>query len=130
MKKSAKLVVVLVLVLAGATLAYAGAAPEGYQGVSDVARDPGAFAGKGVQLKGSVAEGSVDRANGTFALVDGATRLAAKWDPSVPFPDAEAGGTIEGKNVIVTGVVTVENGAPVLLAHDMKVGCASKYRAA
>ena len=46
MKKGTKLLVVLVLVLAGATLAYAGAAPEGYQGVSDVARDPSAFEGK------------------------------------------------------------------------------------
>ena len=128
MNKRTKLLIVLALVLAGATLAYAGAAPEGYAGVADVARDPTAFEGKGVQLKASVA--SVDRANGTFVLADGNTVLAAKWDPRVPFPDEEAGGSIVGKNVLVSGVMSTENGSPVLLAHDMKVGCASKYRAA
>ena len=129
MKRQAKLIVVLALVLAGAALAYAGASPEGYATVADVMRDPSAHEGKAFQLKASVA--SVDRANGSFTLADGATLLVAKWDPSVPFPDQEAGGTIEGKNVIVTGVMsTSASGAPVLLASDMKVGCASKYRAA
>jgi hypothetical protein len=48
----------------------------------------------------------------------------------VPLPDHEAGGTIEGKNVIVKGVVVQGADGPRLLAREMKVGCASKYRAA
>lgn len=148
MRKGAKLAIVLALVAAGGALAYAGAAPEGYLGAAAIAADPRAFEGREVELKASVVEGSLRRAvcdtarssadacgrdalPVTFLLDDGQATLPVRWDPATPLPDHEAGGTIEGKNVVVHGVVRVdEAGAPYLAAHEMQVGCASKYRAA
>ena len=131
-KKGAKLLLVLLLILAGGALAYAGAAPEAYRGVADVAADPGAFAGREVELKASVVPGSVNRSAApiTFVLADGAAVLPVEWDASMPLPDDEAGGGIEGKNVLVRGVVVQGDDGPRLLAREMKVGCASKYRPA
>lgn len=133
MRKGAKLAVVLALVASGGALAYAGAAPEGYLGAAAIVADPRAFEGQEVEIKASVVEGSLRRDSLplTFLLDDGQATLPVQWDPATPLPDHEAGGTIEGKNVVVHGVVRVdEAGAPYLAAHEMQVGCASKYRAA
>lgn len=131
-RRGPKLLLLLALVGAGGALAYAGAQPEGLAGVRDVLADPAAHEGREVQLKASVAEGSLDRAAEpvAFALVDGGLLLRVRWDPAVPLPDHEAGGTIEGKNVVVRGVLLRDEEGPYLLAHEMQVGCASKYRPA
>ena len=130
MRKGAKLLVVAGLVGAGALLAFAGAAPEGYAGVAALATDPAAFAGEDVEVKASVVEGSLDRDAMRFVIADGHATLPVRWDPAKPLPDHEAGGTIEGKNVVVKGTLLMEEGGAVLLAREMQVGCASKYRAA
>lgn len=131
MRKGAKLLVVAGLVAAGALLAFAGAAPEGYAGVAALATDPAAFAGEEVEVKATVVEGSLDREALRFLIGDGHATLPVRWDPARPLPDHEAGGTIEGKNVVVKGALVVEaDGAAVLVAREMQVGCASKYRAA
>ena len=130
-KKGPKLALVVLLVAAGGALAFAGALPEGYKSVGDVTRDPGAFSGREVELKASVIEGTLMRETLPlrFLITDGTASLEVRWDPALPLPDHEAGGTIEGKNVVVHGTVLRddETGAPYLLAHDMQVGCASKY---
>lgn len=125
MQKGVKLLIVLALVLAGATLAYAGAAPQGYANVTDAYAAPD---GKDLDLKGSIVEGSLDRTASpiTFVVEDGANTLLVQWDPALPLPDGEAGGSIEGKNVVLHG--SMHDG--VFVAHGMIVGCASKYRAA
>jgi cytochrome c-type biogenesis protein CcmE len=130
--KGAKVAILLLLVVAGGALAYAGSRPEGYQGVGDVVANPAAFAGKEVQLKASVVPGSVNRTGSpiTFLIEDGHAQLPVEWDPRKPLPDQEAGGTIEGKNVVVTGVLVTDAGGTRLRATDVSVGCASKYRPA
>jgi cytochrome c-type biogenesis protein CcmE len=132
-KKSAKLLIVLLVLLAGTALAFAGAAPAGYKNVSDVVGDPG-LVGHEVEVKASVVDGSVHRnaTPVTFRIADAQRALDVRWDPAVPLPDQEAGGTIEGKNVVVTGTVErdASTGELYLLASGMQVGCASKYRAA
>lgn len=132
MNKAARLGILLLLVVAGGALAFAGAAPQGYKGVADVRADPDGWAGKEVELKGTVAEGSLvrDATPVTFLLLDGGETLQVRWDPAHPLPDHEAGGTIEGKNVVVHGTVVLDDSGLFVLAHDMQVGCASKYRAA
>ena len=79
-----------------------------------------------------MADGSLQRAATpvTFQIADGARSLEVRWDPAHPLPDHEAGGTIEGKNVVVRGVLAADAGGTYLLAHEMIVGCASKYRPA
>jgi cytochrome c-type biogenesis protein CcmE len=131
-KKGARLLVVLAFLGAGAALAFAGAAPEGYKSVGDVARDPQAWAGRDVELKATIVPGSLDRGNGTvtFLAADGAHELLVRWDPALPLPEHEAGGSLDGKSVVVSGVVGLGDEGPFLLARDMKVGCASKYEAA
>ena len=131
MKKGARLLLLVILVGAGGALAYAGAMPEGYESVGDVVADPAAYEGREVGLKASVVPGSLERAAEPvrFLVADGARSLEVRWDPAHPLPDHEAGGTIEGKNVVVHGTLLLdEAGAPYLLAHEMQVGCASKYR--
>lgn len=130
-KRAARLLLLLALVVAGATLAYAGAQPQGYLGAGEVARDAAAYEGRAVEVKGTVVEGSLVRNDEPvrFLVGDGERTLEVRWDPAHPLPDHEAGGTIEGKNVVVHGtVMRDESGAPYLLADQMQVGCASKYR--
>lgn len=133
MHAGAKLAVVVVLVASGGALAFAGAAPEGYATVGDVWRDPAAFEAREFELKATVVEGSLDRGASpvTFRVTDGVFDLAVAWDPAAPLPDHEAGGTIEGRSVVVHGTLArTHEGDLVIHAHDMQVGCASKYRAA
>ena len=128
-KKAWRLGILVALLSAGGALAFAGAAPEGYLGVSQVL--DGAYDGREIEVKASVLEGSLVR-NGTpvtFALVEDARTLEVRWDPASPLPDAEVGGTIEGKNVVVRGTLARgDDGAPYLAAREMIVGCASKYQ--
>lgn len=131
MKKAARLGILLALVAAGGALAWAGAMPQGFESVGAVVADPAAYDGREVGVKATVVEGTLDRASEPvrFLIADGARVLEVRWDPAHPLPDHEAGGTIEGKNVVVHGtVLRDEAGAPYLLAHEMQVGCASKYR--
>lgn len=132
MRKAAKLGILLVLLVAGGALAYAGGRPEGYQGVADVLANPGAFAGREVELKASVVEGSLNRTADpiVFVIEDGHARIPVEWDPARPLPDQEAGGTIEGKNVVLRGIVVTDAAGTRVLAREMSVGCASKYRPA
>lgn len=129
MKRGPKLLLVVLLVATGGALAFAGALPEGYKGVADVLADPRAFDGREVELKASVVEGTLvrDSLPVRFLVTDGSGTMEVRWDPALPLPDHEAGGTIEGKNVVVHGQVLVDEAGPYLLAHDMQVGCASKY---
>lgn len=130
MKKGPKLLLLALLVLSGGALAYAGAQPEGFKGVSEVASDPLRWEGREVEIKASVREGSLNRSSEpvTFVLEDGVWQLPVRWNPAHPIPDHEAGGTIEGKNVVVKGTLVVDEAGAYLLAHEMQVGCASKYR--
>ena len=132
-KKALRLGILLALVVAGGALAFAGAQPQGFRGVGELLDDPAAYEGREVDVKASVAEGSLARDTEpiTFQLVEGARTLEVRWDPSVPIPDHEAGGTIEGKNVVVRGTLhRGADGSLFLVAHEMTVGCASKYRPA
>ena len=131
--RALKIVFLLGLVLAGGALAYAGAQPEGFHSVGEVARAPASFAGKEVDLKASVVEGSIQRnaTATTFRIADGTDTLLVRWDPTRPLPDQEAGGTIEGKNVVVKGLLkTGADGVAYVESSEMQVGCASKYRPA
>lgn len=131
MRRGAKLGVLLALFAAGGALAFAGALPQGYLTVADVVADPAGHEGRAVELKGSVVPGSLvrDEEPVRFLIEDGARTIEVRWDPAHPLPDHEAGGTIEGKSVVVRGTVTVDaDGTPYVTAHEMQVGCASKYR--
>lgn len=128
MRPRTRVLILIGVVLVGATLAFAGARPQGFLAVADVAaRD-----GEVVQMKGTVVEGTLDRTDEApaFVLSDGLDEIVVRWDPARPLPDPEGGGTIEGRNVVVTGVVVLDESGAHLLASEMQVGCASKYQAA
>ena len=129
-RKSLRLGILLGVLALGGALAFAGAQPQGFASVAQVLDDP--EEGREYDLKASVLEGSLVRnaTPVTFQLVEGARTLEVRWDPAHPLPDHEAGGTIEGKNVVVRGVLAKEGDTYFLLAHEMTVGCASKYRPA
>lgn len=132
MRREIRILLLVGVLLSGGALAFAGAQPEGYLTVAQVVDDPGAHDGE-VHLKGSIVEGSLERdaLPVRFLVADGARTLEVRWDPALPLPDHEAGGTIEGKNVVVRGhVMRTDEGRLFLLAHEMTVGCASKYRPA
>lgn len=130
MKRALRLGILVALLGAGGALAFAGAMPEGYRGVAEIVDDPVRFAGRDLDVKATVLEGSMQRnaTPVTFTLVDGARTLEVRWDPAHPIPDHEAGGTIEGKNVVVHGTLVMDAEGSYLLAQEMTVGCASKYR--
>jgi cytochrome c-type biogenesis protein CcmE len=119
--------ILLGLLAAGGALAFAGAQPQGYLTVAQAIEGEHAHA---VHVKATVVEGSLvrDAEPVRFLIADGAQTLEVRWDPAHPLPDHEAGGTIEGKSVVVEGELVREGDAFFLLAHGMQVGCASKYR--
>lgn len=122
-----RVLVLLAFALAGAGLAFAGAMPEGYATVGDVVAGAAHGPADRVTIKASVLEGSLATdANGTrFVLTDGASDLPVVWKKALP--DHETGGSIEGRTVVLTGAVVMEEGRPVLHGETMQVGCASKY---
>ena len=129
MRKGLRLAILLGGLLAGGALAFAGAKPQGFASVAQVLEAP--EPGRTYDVKASVVEGSLvrDGTPVTFQIADGASTLDVRWDPAHPLPDHEAGGTIEGKNVVVRGTLERdEDGTLFLAAHEMTVGCASKYR--
>lgn len=130
MKRGLRIGLLVGVLLAGGLLAFAGAQPQGFLTVAQVAEDPLAFMGRDVDVKATVVEGSLVR-NATpvrFEIADGAHALEVRWDPARPLPDHEAGGTIEGKSIVVKGRIVTDPTGTYLLAHEMTVGCASKYR--
>ncbi|MHB8605279.1 MAG: cytochrome c maturation protein CcmE domain-containing protein [Thermoplasmatota archaeon] len=129
MKRSAKLALVLLFVVAGGLIAFAGASPAGYHSVADVASHPTTYANGPISMKASVAPGSL-RENATpitFVVAEGSDALTVEWATNKALPMHEAGGTIEGRNVVLHGSLVARNGGWVFLADDMQVGCASKY---
>lgn len=128
MLRTTRLLLLIGVVLVGGLLAFAGARPQGFLPVADA----GARVGETVQLKGTVLEGTLDRtaAAPEFLLSDGAGAIEVRWDPAYPIPDHEAGGTIEGKNVVLKGTILRSDTGLYVMASEMQVGCASKYRAA
>jgi cytochrome c-type biogenesis protein CcmE len=131
-KRALRIGILVVVLVAGGALAFAGAQPEGFLTVAQVVDDPGAHAGREIDVKATVVEGSLVRnaTPVTFEIADGARVLQVRWDPAHPIPDHEAGGTIEGKSVVIRGVLVNDASDTYLLAHEMTVGCASKYRPA
>lgn len=133
MKRTTRVALLLGVLAAGATLAFAGAKPEGFQSVDAVLADPDAFEGREVHVKATVLEGSLrrDAEPVTFVIGGEFGSLEVRWSEAHPLPDHEAGGTIEGKNVVVVGQLARDtDGALYLAAQEMTVGCASKYRPA
>lgn len=127
MRKQTRLLLLLGVGLAGAGIAVAGVLPEGFASVSEVAAQPERFAGHEVHLKAIVAEGSVQRGEGqlaSFAVTDTVATLPVEYRGSLP--ELFAG----GKTVVVSGVLELREGGPVLVAHAIQGGCASKYEPA
>ena len=134
MPRGAKLAGLLALFAAGAALAFAGSAPQGLHSVDEVISHGAALEGERVDIKASVLEGSLvrgrDNTSLSFVATSGAASLDVRWDARMPIPEHEAGGTIEGRNIVVSGQVRRDptTGTLYLWADDMQVGCASKYR--
>lgn len=127
MRKRTRLLLLLGVGLAGAGIAVAGVLPQGFSSVSEVAAAPHHFAGHEVHLKAIVAEGTIQRGDGriaTFAVTDTLATLPVEYRGSLP--EMFAG----GKTVVVSGVLELRDGAPVLVASELQGGCASKYEPA
>lgn len=127
MRRRHRLLLLAAVGLAGAGIAVAGVLPEGFASVADVAAAPGAFAGREVHVKAIVAEGSVARGDGAlarFAITDTAATLPVEYHGSLP----ETFGP--GRTVVVSGTLELREGGPVLVAHSLQGGCASKYEPA
>ena len=129
MRRRTRLALLLALAAAGGALAFAGALPSGYATVGDVVAGAAGHHGS-VTVKAVVLEGSVERDGEPvrFVLTDGVSRIVVIWDHTLP--EHEAGGSLEGRTVVVTGTVAELEGEKVLLGTDMQVGCASKYERA
>lgn len=127
MRKQTRLLLLLGVGLAGAGIAVAGVIPQGFASVSDVAAQPERFAHGEVHVKAIVADGSIERGDGQlarFAVTDTVATLRVEYRGSLP--EMFAG----GKTVVVSGVLEHRPDGPVLVAHTLQGGCASKYEPA
>lgn len=110
----ARLLVAGLVVLAGAGLAVAGAAPQEALSPSKAHEaDPGP-----ATVKGTVA--SVDRDAGRFVLTDGNGELEVRYDGVLP-------STVETNSTLVAEGTLESGQPPVLHADEIKVGCPSSY---
>lgn len=123
-----RVVVLLAFAAAGAGLAFAGAMPEGYATVADIVAGSAHGHGGSVTVKATLVDLDRNATPVTFALTDGVSRLPVVWERALP--EHEAGGSIEGRTVVVSGRVETRDGVSVLVGDDMQVGCASKYERA
>lgn len=126
-RRRSRVLIAALLAVAGGALAFAGTAPKALATVSDAAAMD---SGQHVEVRGTVKVGTVERnaTPTTFVVTDGTRDLRVLWDRELP--EHEAGGTLEGRIVVVTGTLERAGAALVLRASDIKVGCASKYEAA
>ncbi|HVL86923.1 MAG TPA: cytochrome c maturation protein CcmE [Candidatus Thermoplasmatota archaeon] len=123
MRRRAKVLLLVGLAAAGGVVAFAGAIPEGFQTVSAIVSDPPSYVGREVHIKAIVAAVPFETGphGATFSITDEISTLRVRWPGSLP--DAfEA-----GRTVVVAGVLVEEDGSPVLHAHDIQGGCASRY---
>lgn len=124
MQRRTRLLLAALVAVAGGALAFAGTAPKALATVSDAAAmEPG----ETVELRATVKPGTVEKnaTPTTFVVTDGDRDLRVLWDRELP--EHEAGGTLEGRLVVVTGVLERGSAGLLLRATDLQVGCASKY---
>jgi cytochrome c-type biogenesis protein CcmE len=126
MRRRTRFLLVLALGAAGASIAAAGALPEGVVSVRDIAAQPDRFVGHEIHVKAVVQEGSVERGDGVarFAVTDEAATLPVEYAGTLP----EQFGA--GRTVVVSGVLEARGDALVLRAASIQGGCASKYEPA
>lgn len=106
----------LTLLVGGGVVALAGAAPQASLTPSEALSHEGEASVKGMVV-------SVDEAARTFVLTDGASELTVRASRALPATVVpEAGVVVEGTLVLEAGVVVLE-------AHEVQVGCPSKYEA-
>lgn len=113
-----KLVLAGLLLVGGAIVAMAGAAPQAALSPSQALE---AGQAEDVAVKGMVAD--VDPATDTFTLTDGEANLTATLDHDLP-TQVQAGTGLVAKGALVAG----EDG-PRLVATEVVIGCPSKYQA-
>lgn len=127
MRKGTRLLLLLAVGLAGATIAMAGALPQGFASVSEVQANPAKYLHHEVHVKAIVDVGSIQRGDGTlasFRITDTLATLDVEYRGSLP--EMFAG----GKTVVVSGVLEPREGRFVLVAQQLQGGCASKYEPA
>ncbi len=124
MRPTVKLTLVLVLVTLGAAISLAGADPNPYRTVGEVVT--GDATGH-VAVKATVVPGSLETTDNTtrFLLTDGTYDLQVVW--TQPLPTHEAPNGLDGRTVVVEGLLQDDGDTPVLQGTDLQVGCPSKY---
>lgn len=122
MKRRAKLLLASSALAAGGILALAGAVPQGFESVSSVLSRPEEFYGREVHVKAVVGP-EIGAAGDTseFEITDGQRTLPVRFPGSLPE------GFSSGRTVVVAGVLAPGDQGPVLEAHDIQGGCASRY---
>lgn len=113
-----KLVLAGLLLVGGAIVALAGAAPQAALSPSQAATQQH---GQHVVVKGMVAD--VDGDQDTFTLTDGETNLTVALDHDLP-TQVQAGTALVAKGTVISD----EDGT-WLAATEVVIGCPSKYQA-
>lgn len=128
MRPPAKVLVAILLLVAGTGIAFAGASPDEHRTVTDVVTSPRLDPGDEVHVKATVAEGSLNRnaTPTTFLLEDPRNQLLVRYPKPIPLERVE--GTLGGRTAVVAGVLDRADGQLVLDGTNLDLGCASKYR--
>lgn len=126
MRRTARLSVAFVVLLAGGGLAIVGAMPASFLGVSEVVeRQDALIGGEPFTMKGQVKPGSWTEGASAFVVTDEKADLPVRLLVGIP----ENFG--EGRLVVLTGTLArTADGALSFEASTMQVGCPSKYEAA
>ena len=109
----------VLLVLAGSTVAVAGAMPQAYLTPTQALSEG---PGRAIAVKGVVVA-LESAAPAAFTVGDGEATLRVAWAQALP-PSLAA-----GRTVAVHGELTTDEQGPVLVAHRVEVGCPSRYTA-
>ncbi|MHB8586004.1 MAG: cytochrome c maturation protein CcmE domain-containing protein [Thermoplasmatota archaeon] len=125
MQRRWKLVIAAALILGGAGLVLAGTAPKALDTVTSAAAKP---VGASFEVRGVIKAGSVNRSSSeSFVVTDGTTNLLVR--PETPLPANESG-PLDGRVVLISGIVRAGPTGVYLDASSLQIGCPSKYKTA
>ena len=116
-KKMKGFLVVTGIIIVALIIGLWGAVPPNYLTVGDVVKSPSAYAGKTIDIKGTVGEWNTTTR--TFNLTDGTSNITVSYSA---LPE----GFNSGKDVVVKGTLRDSEGL-VIESKDIQVGCPSKY---
>ena len=127
MKKKIKIIIVVIVIVISLVILFWSLSPPKSESISDVVKNPNKFLGKDIQIKGIVANNTIENSTSTitFNLTD---EKDIKYNLSIIYQGILPNNFKGGKTVFIKGTLEENKEKKVFFNADkIIVGCPSKY---